>query len=62
MKTKDKFHRSVELITGKRWCSQCNWAHPIQGGEWVSIMKGLRRRWKCADCVQRNKTREKARF
>jgi molybdenum cofactor biosynthesis enzyme MoaA len=59
MTTKDKFLRGAELIPSKRWCSQCNSIRVTLDGEWILIENGKRRRWRCADCTNRMKEREK---
>ncbi len=58
---KDVYTKAVQAessITGKRWCSNCQYSVHIEGGYWKTSAKGRVRRWMCKDCYRRKMERE----
>jgi len=51
---------AAEAATGTRWCTNCSQRKLLHtGGEWIVSSNGKNRRWKCGDCVEKKKNREK---
>lgn len=44
-------------INGERFCTNCSRRRKVPGGVWVHSKDGKRRRWKCAECFGKLKTR-----
>ena len=40
-----------ERITGKRYCTSCQWTKPLEGG------KKRGSRWVCATCIENRRTK-----
>lgn len=60
MKTHKSLNRHLSekfsVMTDKRWCSSHNDVGLIEGGKWID-MANHRRRWICANCLQRRHTK-----
>jgi hypothetical protein len=59
---KDLYTKAIkaeENVTGKRWCSQCQFGKLAKGGQWILSLNGQQRRWMCKDCYERKLEREK---
>jgi hypothetical protein len=52
-----KITKRLEEITGQRFCTSCQLRQAVERGTWINSANGLRRRWKCAGCIQRQKER-----
>jgi hypothetical protein len=51
---------AVEAATGTRWCTHCNQRKYLRtGGDWIVSANGRTRRWKCGECMEKIKNREK---
>ena len=46
-------------LNGTRFCSSCMWTQAIAGGVYILTQKGRGRRWKCAECLEREKERNR---
>jgi hypothetical protein len=58
---KDVYTKAVKAestITGKRWCSNCQYSKDYKEGDWKISANGRVRRWMCKDCVARKIARE----
>lgn len=55
-----KINDNIANDFGVRYCTNCNLTRNAEGGKWIVYANGLRRRWKCAGCVDSEKRREAA--
>jgi hypothetical protein len=45
----------IESLHGVRYCTNCMSTRVVEGGKWVVYSNGLRRRWKCGACTNKEK-------
>jgi len=57
VKDRTRTTQALQNITGQRFCNNCRLYQNTDNGIWVPTANGLRRRWKCAGCIQRAKDR-----
>jgi hypothetical protein len=57
-----KITKRLEEVTGRRFCSSCQSHQEVDKGVWTPLANGLRRRWKCFNCLERQKQRAKERL
>lgn len=53
MKFDDK--RRPTIKPGQKFCMTCREPKPSEGGKDITLQGGLRRRWKCLECIEREK-------
>lgn len=56
-KEQARLTKLLEETTSERYCNTCLVYHKIAGGKWIHSANGLRRKWKCAGCLQRAQER-----
>ena len=58
----DVYTKAVQAdssITGKRWCSNCQYGKDYRNGAWIISANKRQKRWMCKDCWERKQEREK---
>ena len=58
MKYTEKLTRiseNIESLHGVRYCTNCMSTRPVEGGKYIVYANGLRRRWKCGSCTNKEK-------